>query len=752
MKAPVAPSRSVSSGWGTNGKDERKAVPRSPDTPGLTSLRIHDRRALFVRLRCTLATAILIADPGHPTGLTMADSTHRFPNLLTNRNFVLLWCAYGISALGDHLSEMAILKTQDALAEGAEVTQMTARMTFMFFVPFLMLAPITGLLADRLPRRGIMVIADLARCGLMFCFATLIAWTTPLGAWGPFVPLLLVGIFAALFSPARAALLPAVVGSHQLVRANGMISGLGIIATMVAAVLGGYLADHYHPVVAFRWDALTFAASAILLILLIPPAKPVRHDNDRPEHAPLDDLVAGFRYTRHHRHVRELIAVAVVIWFCGPLVNSVIPAVVRDVYHGQYTAISGMRGFLGLGFVLGATTITALGNALRSEVAITWGLLGISVAILVFGLTTFLGQPIPTTPVCMADMLNQLPWVGRMHLWTPGQFTSMIPLSKLYWVGAVAVTFAGLFAMAVMASFTALLQKTVSDRFLGRVFGVKDLLTTAALLIATGALGVPAWTNVDRWVGYILIGVAVVILVAGVVTLRTRLRRTTVGPWLTFLEHLNEFIAKSWWGMRLEGRGIPREGPVLITANHVSSPDPLLLAASSPYRPIAFMIAAEYASLPIASHFTGLVDCIPVRRDGQDTSATKQALRHLKSGNALGIFIQGTISPPGQVALPKDGVALLAMKTGATVIPAFISGTNYTKSLLWGFCVRHRARLRIGRPVDLSDISATMTGRDAVRAATVRIWQEILALAPQDGIGHVDGIAETKLPKSEHES
>ena len=53
-------------------------------------------------------------------------------SLLSNRGFVLLWCAYGISAMGDHLSEMAILAHMGVLEEGIDVTPLQARMTFVF--------------------------------------------------------------------------------------------------------------------------------------------------------------------------------------------------------------------------------------------------------------------------------------------------------------------------------------------------------------------------------------------------------------------------------------------------------------------------------------------------------------------------------------------------------------------------------------------------------------------------------------------
>ena len=644
--------------------------------------------------------------------MTTADRTAPRPptGLLRSRNFVLLWSAYGISALGDHLSEMALLKTQNALSPGVDVTTLTARITFVFFVPFL-LAPLTGALADRVSRRGLMVMADLVRGAAMIAMAAMIAWTSPWGSWGPFAPLLVVGLFAAVFSPARSALLPTLIRPDQLVRANAMLSGLGIIATMAAAKVGGILADRYDPIVAFRIDAATFLASAVLLLLLWPPRRAVidsRHTPSAPRPVSLgarqtaqpsiwNDLLGGFRYARSHRHVMELLGVAALVWFCGPLVNSVIPAVVRDVYHGTYSAMSNYRAFLGLGFVFGAILMTLLGDALRGGIAITWGLFGISASIAIFASSVFL----PIHP------------------------------DKLAAIGAVGVILAGMFAVGVMASFSSLLQRTVSDRFRGRVFGVQDLCCTIAILTATGLLGVPGWTRVDRWVGFILVGVAVMMFAAGLVTLSIRLRRGIHGKSLTFAENLNEFLAKFWWRLQRVGPStIPRTGPVLVTANHTCSADPLFLSAAASYRPISFLVAAEYSNWPVVKFFLGLVECIPVKRDSRDAGATKQAIRHLRDGKAVGIFIEGGIVRPGEVHHPKDGVAMLALRTGAPVIPAYISGVTYHKNVVWGLLIRHRARVRFGPPVDLTEFQLEDRNREVIRGATAKIYAAVKALAP----------------------
>ena len=634
----------------------------------------------------------------------MADATPtRAPSLLHNRNFILLWCAYGISAMGDHLSEMAILQTQNALDPSVDATPLDARMTFLLFVPFFLLAPINGFLADRLPRRALMLFADLARCVVLFFFLRLITWTTPAGTWGPFLPMILVGVFAALFSPARLALLPNIISKDQLVRANGMLAGLGIIATMAAMTVGGILADRYEANVAFRIDAATYLLSAVCLSMMILPrsASPTT-DAAAPKPASIRDLGRGFGYVLGHRRVMELVAVSSLVWFCGPLVKCVIPAIVRDVYGGSFQTIGSYRAMLGGGFIVGAIIITVLGNALRGEIAITWGLFGIGLSIATFALSVFL-------PVS----------AGAAGV-----------------IGGVGIFGAGLFAVGVMASFHTLFQRIVPNRFRGRVFGVNELCSTAALLLATGTLGIPHWTRVDVWVGYILLVVAMITVAAGAVTLRIRLGRSKLGRAVTFAVNLNEFISKFWYRLRCDGRPtVPHSGAVIVTANHTSPPDPLLLYAAAPYRQVSFMVAEEYTRNAFARFFLNLVDCISVRRDGQDTAATKKAIRHLRAGQAIGIFIEGKIIPPGETGEPQDGVAMLALKTGAPVIPAFISGTKYHDSVMRGMLARHRACVRFGPAVDLDEFRTGKPDRATIRAATVRIYEAIKSLAPAKARG-----------------
>ena len=70
-----------------------------------------------------------------------------------------------------------------------------------------------------------------------------------------------------------------------------------------------------------------------------------------------------------------------------------------------------------------------------------------------------------------------------------------------------------------------------------------------------------------------------------------------------------------------------------------------------------------------------------------------------------------------------------ALQTGATVVPAYISGLVYHHGAAHSFFARHHVRVRYGPPVDLSDIQGK--DREAARAATARIWSAILELKHQ---------------------
>ena len=129
---------------------------------------------------------------------------------------------------------------------------------------------------------------------------------------------------------------------------------------------------------------------------------------------------------------------------------------------------------------------------------------------------------------------------------------------------------------------------------------------------------------------------------------------------------------------RVEVRGaehVPRTGPAMVVANHSSVLDPPVVGAAAP-RPLHFMAKAELFSIPLFGRLIRAVNARPVRREGADARALREALRILESGHALLVFPEGTRGPEGVLREGKAGAGMLALLSGALVVPVYIEGTG----------------------------------------------------------------------------
>jgi 1-acyl-sn-glycerol-3-phosphate acyltransferase len=131
-------------------------------------------------------------------------------------------------------------------------------------------------------------------------------------------------------------------------------------------------------------------------------------------------------------------------------------------------------------------------------------------------------------------------------------------------------------------------------------------------------------------------------------------------------------------GYRVVGaENIPATGPLIIACNHVSYFDPPALGAAVP-RPVAYMAKSELFEIPVLGALIRALGAFPVDRSRGDVAAIKAAVRVLQAGAVFGIFPEGGRNVDG-TKTPQMGVALLASMSGATVVPAYVSGTSQAK-------------------------------------------------------------------------
>lgn len=121
---------------------------------------------------------------------------------------------------------------------------------------------------------------------------------------------------------------------------------------------------------------------------------------------------------------------------------------------------------------------------------------------------------------------------------------------------------------------------------------------------------------------------------------------------------------------------MPKDGAVILAANHMSNWDPPFVATFLS-RPVSYMAKAELFANPVFGAAIRACHAFPVKRGAADRSAIKAALQVLRQGKCLGLFPEGTRSRNGRMRKAEAGVGLIASLTDAPVVPAAIIGTDH---------------------------------------------------------------------------
>ncbi len=190
--------------------------------------------------------------------------------------------------------------------------------------------------------------------------------------------------------------------------------------------------------------------------------------------------------------------------------------------------------------------------------------------------------------------------------------------------------------------------------------------------------------------------------------------------------------------VRVEGAidEIPRTGPVIVAANHSSNLDvPVLGSSLMPKlgRRLQWLGKKELFDWPVVGWIARNGGVHAIDRGAADVEAFRIATRILDEGRALFVFPEGTRSHDGTLGKGRDGVAVLALRTGAPIVPVGVSG-SYER---WPRGRRlprpgGRVTVRVGSPFRLADVLPPDLDRRAAKtAATDLIMRRIAELLPE---------------------
>ncbi|GAA3316002.1 lysophospholipid acyltransferase family protein [Nonomuraea dietziae] len=179
------------------------------------------------------------------------------------------------------------------------------------------------------------------------------------------------------------------------------------------------------------------------------------------------------------------------------------------------------------------------------------------------------------------------------------------------------------------------------------------------------------------------------------------------------------------------GHHVPATGPAILAANHLAVIDSFLIPALLP-RHVTFTAKSEYFSgNPVSQWFMRLGGSLPIDREsaGAAQAMLDSAAELLERGELFGIHPEGTRSPDGRLYRGKVGVAWLALKTGAPVLPVALSGTENVLPLGAKVPRLTKIGIKIGAPMTFEGDYKNARDR---RRVTDEIMVEIQKLSGQE--------------------
>lgn len=589
--------------------------------------------------------------------------------LLKTRRFGPFFVTQFLGAFNDNVFKNALiilLAFQAAGAAGMDANTLVNLSAGLFILPFFLFSATAGTLADRVEKAALIRRIKLFEIAIMVfgALAFMLSSVTALMA-----VLFMMGTQSAFFGPAKYAILPQHLAEYELVSGNGLVEMGTFLAILLGTVLGGVLiADASNGRLYVGLTVITVAIAGWFASRHIPAAPPPvaapsgASGSSTPKRGLLALLgVDVVRQAATDRTIFNSILGISWFWFYGAICLAQLPNLARTHLGGDETVTTLLLTVFSLGIGIGSVLCERMSGRLVEIGLVPFGAIGLTV----FALDLYLAVPEAT----LAEVHGMGVFMSDATNWR--------------------VLF-DLFAMALFGGFYivplyALVQVRSPPASRSRIIAANNILNALFMVVSAGA--------------------AIALLSAGVsipqLFLVVALMTAAVAIYIFMLvpEFLMRFIV--WMLIHTIYRlrsinmdAIPDKGPVLLTCNHVSFVDALIIAAAC-RRPIRFVMDHKIFKMPIVSFVFRVGRAIPIAPARDDPDMMERAFdtvaESLAAGEVVAIFPEGKITSDGAINPFRPGVQRIVERSPVSVVPMALRG-------LWGSFFSRKYGRAMSRP------------------------------------------------------
>ncbi len=582
--------------------------------------------------------------------------------LLSDRRFAGFFWTQFLGALNDNLfkNALAILIVFKSLSIGGLGPSELVVLSAGFFIfPFVTFSAFAGQLADRFEKPRLMrwvklaeiVLMILAAVGLLLDDLVLLL-----------VVLFLMGAQSSFFGPAKYSILPQLLRKDEMIGGNAIVETGTFLAILLGTIAGGVL-------IAIDGAGRILVGAAVFLVAaagyacsLTIPDRAAQNPSLRISLNPIAPIRETIEATRSSPTVFWAVLGISWFWFYGGSFIALLPDYGKSTLQGSEHVVTSLLALFCVGTAIGSLLCERLSGEKIELGLVPIGSIGLSLVAL------------------------DLWWVGAPAIEGIGQRSIVAfandPTSWRIMIDFVLLsTFGGLFIVPLYA----VIQQRSPAEYRSRVIAGANILNSMFMVASTLML-----------MALIRAGFSNTQIFAVIAALNALMAAYIYKRIPEFLFRFVAWcVANVLYRVRVDGlENVPDEGPALIVANHVSLVDWLLIA-SALERPPRFVMAHEYADIPIAGWLLRDAKVIPIapEHESRDTlaEAFDRIAGELEAGALVCIFPEGKLTRDGRMNEFRSGVERILQRTPVPVIPIGIRG-------MWGSFFSRKDDAAMRRP------------------------------------------------------